>query len=172
MQAEVGMTSEGGGIGEVKAQVAVANMEKQEEGGQIDKGLDYLAASRTGTSLGRTVASKRRFNKENTVRGAFTKAGTTKSRVIAAAYVSLATGKLQRVPVSNGRIAYRLVTAISKTKKGKVKISSKLMYISRSVGNKPVSATHFSREAAERTIPKIPGYFEREGQKQIDRLWK
>jgi hypothetical protein len=171
MRAEVGMTAEGGGASEVKAQIAVANMEVQEEGGKIDKGLDYLAAARTSQSLDKTVTGKRRWQNANVVRGAFTKPGTAKSRLVAAAYVAMDTGKLQKTKI-NGRNFYRQVTAIAKTKKGKVKIKSKLIYVSRNGNIKPVSATHFSRDAAMRTQPLIPTYFLANAQRQIDRVWK
>lgn len=171
MKAEVGMTAEGGGISEVAARTAVKNMEVQEEGGKISEGLDYLAAARTSNSLDKTVAGKRRWKEANLVRGAFTKAGTTKSRVIAAAYVAMNENKLQKIKI-NGRNFYRMVTSISKSTTGKVKITSKLLYMSRSGSNKPISATHFSREAAERTQPRIPSYFEIEAQRQFDRVWR
>jgi len=171
MQAEVGMTAEGGGKNELKARTAVANMEIQEEGGKIDKGLDYLKAARTGGSLDNTVAGKRRWKNANTIKGVFTHNGTAKSRIVAAAYMALSMGKLQKVKI-NGRNFYRLVTGISKSKKGKIKIRSKLIYVSRSGSNKEISATHFSREAAEKTTIRIPMYFNIEAQKQINRLWR
>lgn len=171
MHADVGMTAEGGGSNELSARVAVANMEVQESGGKIDKGLDYLAASRTGGSLGNTVSAKRRWKNANIIRGGFTRNGTTKSRVVAAAYKALDTGKLQKVKI-NGRSFFRQVSSISKSKKGKVKIRSKLIYVTRSGRNKEITATHFSREAAQKTTPRIPRYFNVEAQKQINRLWK
>lgn len=171
MRAEVGMTAEGGGATELSARTAVANMEKQEEGGKITEGLEYLAASRAGGSSDRLVVGSKRWKKANVIRGAFTRSGTTKSRVMAAAYAALKEKKLQAVMI-NGRKFYRQVTAISKSKKGKIKIRSKLIYAIRNSNQKPISATHFSREAAERTIPRIPMYFNVEAQKQINRLWK
>lgn len=171
MRAEVGMTAEGGGASELSARVAVKNMEVQEEGGKITEGLEYLAASRTGSDPNRLVAGSKRWKKANVIRGAFSRSGTTKSRIIAAAYMALKEKKLQAI-VINGRKFYRQVTAISKTSKGKVKIRSKLIYAIRNSNQKPITATHFSREAAERTIPRIPMYFQVEAQKQIARLWK
>lgn len=171
MRSEVGMTAEGGGANELSARTAVANMEVQDEGGKITDGLEYLSASRSGGDPNRLVVGSKRWKKTNVIRGNFTKSGTTKSRVIAAAYMALKEKKLQAV-VIKGRKFYRQVTAISKTKKGKIKITSKLIYAVRNSNQKPISATHFSREAAERTIPRIPMYFNVEAQKQIDRLWK
>jgi hypothetical protein len=171
MKAEVGMTAEGGGTSEVAARTAVANMEVQEEGGKIDTGLEYLNPSRIGGASDSLVASSKRWKKTNIVRGNFSKKGTTKSRMIAAAFVALNEKKLQVVMI-NGRKFYRQVTAISKTAKGKIKIRSKLIYAVRNGNQKPITATHFSREAANMTIPRIAGYFNEQAQKQIDRIMR
>lgn len=180
MRAEVGMTAEGGGASELSARTAVANMEVQEEGGKITEGLEYLPGARVSGDADKLVRKNMRWNSSNVI----TKArasysvkthklwkSTTKSRIIAEAYMALQTGKLQQVFV-NGRRAYRQVTAISKTAKGKIKITSKLISIARNSSQKPLTATHFSREAAERTIPRIAGYFNEQAQKQIDRIMR
>lgn len=171
MRAEVGMTAEGGGATELAARTAVANMEVQEEGGKITDGLEYLSASRISGNADNLVSASKRWKKTNVVRGNFSKKGTTKSRMIAAAFVALNEKKLQVVMI-NGRKFYRQVTAISKTAKGKIKIRSKLIYAVRNGNQKPITATHFSREAAERTIPRIPEFFIKEGQRQIDRIMR
>ncbi len=170
MRATVGMTA-GSGAGSARAQTAIQNMAKQESGGKITEGLDYLAAARTAKSLDRSVSTNKRFNKANNVRGRFKYTGTTKSRKIAAAFVALRENKYQKVKIG-ARNFYRQVTSISKTAKGRVKIKSRLIYVSRSGSIAPVKATHFSREAAERTQPRIPEFFNKEAQKQINRLWK
>lgn len=171
MRATVGMTA-GAGAGAARAQTAIHNMAKQESGGKITEGLDYLAAARTSRDLDRPVSTNKRFDRTNIVRGKFKRAGTnTKSRKVAAAYVALREDKYQKVKIGQ-RNFYRQVTSINKTKKGRVKIKSRLIYVSRSGSIAPVKATHFSREAAERTQPRIPQFFNVEAQKQINRLWK
>lgn len=170
MRATVGMTA-GAGAGAVRVQTAIRNMEKQESGGKITEGLDYLAASRTSRDLDRPVSSNKRFDRTNVVRGRYKRAGTTKSRKVAAAYVAMRENKYQKVKIGN-RNFYRIVTSVRGLKKGRVKINSRLIYVSRSGSIAPVKATHFSREAAERTQPRIPEFFNREAQKQINRLWK
>lgn len=167
MHADVGMTSQG----VTRAQTAISHMQQVETGGQVTEGLDYLAASRTGTNLSRSVRTNKRFTKANTIRGGFKNKGTLKSRKVAAAYVALRESKFQKIKIGS-RNFYRTVTSISKTKTGKVKIRSKLIYVSRSGNIKPIAATHFSREAAERTQPRIPQFFNKEAQKQINRVWK
>lgn len=171
MHAEVGMTAEGGGESELAARTAVANMVVQEDGGKITDGLEYLNAARISGSAGNLVASNKRWKKANVVNGSFKRGGTTKSRMIAAAYVAMNEKKLQVVMI-HGRKFYRQVTAISKNAKGKIKITSKLVYAIRNGSQKAITATHFSREAAMMTVPKIPMFFNVEAQKQIDRIMK
>lgn len=172
MRAEVGMTAEGGGASETAARAAVANMEVQEEGGKITDGLEYLNAARVSGSAGNLVSSSKRWKKANIVRGNYTRnGGTAKSRMIAAAFVAMNEKKLQAVMI-NGRKFYRQVTAIRKTAKGKIKITSKLVYAVRNANQKPISATHFSREAAMMTVPRIGEFWLIEAHKQIDRIMR
>jgi hypothetical protein len=167
MRATVGMTANG----VPRAETAVRNMEKQEYGGKITEGLDYLAAARTSRDLDRPVQTRKRFDRTNVVRGKFKYPGTTKSRKIAAAYVALREDKYQKVKIGS-RNFYRIVTSVRKLTKGRVKVNSRLIYVSRSGSIQPIKPTHFAREAAERTQPKIPYFFNKEAQKQINRLWK
>lgn len=172
MQAAVGMTPEGGNEKEYnRVKNTIANFNQQEEGGKITEGLDYLKAARSGGSYGNRVLSNKRWDKDKRIKGPFTKPGTTKSRVIASAYMALKLKEFIRVK-KHGINFYVQVNSITRTKKGKVKINSKLLYMSRTGNIKPVPATHFSREAANNTIPRIRGYFNVEAQKQIARLWK
>jgi hypothetical protein len=90
---------------------------------------------------------------------------------VAAAYVAMREGKYQKVKIGN-RNFYRSVSSVRSLKRGGVNIRSRLMYVSRDGSVAPVKATHFSREAAERTTPKIPNFFIAEGNKQIAKVWK
>lgn len=167
MQAEVGMTANG----DKKAATAISHMVQQEFGGNIGSGLDYLAGSRAGNNDRKVVRSKY-YSKANTVRGKFANpSASAKSRRVAAAYVALREGKQLSIKIGQRRFLSQ-VTSISKTKKGKVRIRSKLLSAGREGHASKITATHFSREAAFRTVPSIPRFFEKEGQKQIARLWK
>ena len=167
MRSTVGMTANG----VARAATAVENMAKQEHGGKITEGLDYLAAARTSRDLDRPVMTKKRFDRSTVVKGKFKYTGTTKSRKVAAAYVAMSESKYQKVKIGS-RNFYRTVTSVRKLSKGRIKFNSRLIYVSRSGSIQPVRATHFSREAAERTQPKIPYFFNKEAQKQFNRVWK
>lgn len=166
MKSEVGMTDQG----ERKAQTAIKQMVQQEIGGTINDGLDYLAASRAGNNRRKVVKSKY-YSKNRTVRGKFKYQGTTKSRKVAAAYVAFREGKQLSLKI-NGRRFLSEVSSITKTKKGKVNIRSKLVAVSRNGHPSKITATHFSKEAAQRTTLLMGDFFEIEAKRNIGRIWK
>lgn len=180
MQATVGMTAETGGADAQRAQTAISNMPKQEEGGQIADGLDYMPASRI-SSLGAVRRKMRWSNMAKLSNGnsnTYTwkgkhqlTGGTTKSRQINALFMAAYTQKVMRIKKGD-RSFYIQVSAIEKTGINKFKIDSKLLYVSRNEENRAVAATHFSRDAAKLTQPRIPAFFNVQAKKQIDRLWK
>lgn len=180
MKSEVGMTA--GAV--AKAKPLVANMEAQEEGGKIDEGLDYLRASRTSGSNDNTVRGKRRWSNlpkltngnPNTYTWKGRKqltGGTTKSRMINALFMSAYTQRVMRIK-QGGRNLYILVESIKKYTSSKFtsqfKITSKLLYVSRGDNQKPVSATHFSKNAAMMTVQRTQEFWIKNAQKQIDRV--
>lgn len=171
MRAEVGMTANGVS----KAEPAIRHMYEQEHGGSIEDGLEYMAGSRIGRNPDRMVQKSKYALKKNVVHGRFKRAGTTKSRRVAAAYVALREG-LQLKTKANGRNFYSMVTSIRKLngKKniGKVKINSRLLSASRTGHPARIKATHFAREAAERTQPRIEQFFVKEANRQLARYWK
>lgn len=179
MHADVGMTAQG----TPRAAPAVSHMQQQEEGGKITTGLDYLRDTRTGKTNSSSVRGNRRWsNQTKLASNNFTwkgkhqlSGGTTKSRMINSMFMAAHTAKVMMIKQAN-RNLYIQVNSISKYGSGKFtnqfKINSKLLYISRSGGNDPVMATHFSREAAMATVPKTQSFWIKNAQKQITRLWK
>jgi hypothetical protein len=167
MQSEVGMTANG----KVTAREAIKNMAMQEHGGTIRKGADYLKAARAG-NLGKRVTRANYFDKDNLVKGAFSKKGTAKSNMIAAAYVSLKQKKPISINTRKGRFLIQ-VTGISKYKSKKrkddVKIRSKLLIQDRNHKPVRIRATHFSQEAALVTQRKMTEFFYAEAKKQFER---
>lgn len=163
MKAEVGMTAQG----VQTAETAVSNMAIQEFGGAIRKGADYLKAARAG-SLGRKVTKANYFNKNRLVKGNFKRANTSKSKFVAAAYVSLREKKQVSVQTIKGRFLMQ-VTGIRKSKKGQLKIKSKLILKDRTLKPAKITATNFSREAAFMTVAKMDGMFRVEAEKQFAR---
>jgi len=164
MKAEVGMSDNG----KQSARTAVNNMLKQEEGGVIKEGADYLAASR-GNNNKKRVTKGNYFNKSNNLSGKFRQGGTSKSRFIAAAFASAKQKKKMSFETSRGRFLVQ-VTSIRKNKKGAIKIRSRLLIKDRSGKPVQITATHFSREAANMSSLKIERFYQIEAQKQFDRV--
>lgn len=164
MKSEVGMTDQG----KSSARTAIRNMDKQEIGGEIEDGTDYLKASRGGNNNKR-VSKANYFNKNKNLSGAFKNARTSKSQFIAKAYASFKGKKKMYFSSEKGQFLMQ-VTGIRKNKKGAIKIKSKLMTKSRSGKPAKIRATHFAREAAQATTLKIEGFYIAEAEKQINRV--
>lgn len=168
MHADVGMTSQG----EQKAETPVRQLVQQEQGGAIERGLDYLKGARGGSNARKVVRSNY-FNQSKNVSGKFARPGaSTKSRFVASAYVSLREKKRMSFKGRDGRRFTIQVTSISKSKKGKFNIKSKLLYVNRDGHPVKIKATHFSREAAMQTVQKIPGFYQAEAERQFAKVWR
>lgn len=163
MQAEVGMTDRG----QASARSAVRHMDIQEQGGNIKEGASYLAASRGGNNAGK-VRRSNYFDKSKMVRGAISRPGTAKSNFMAMAFMAAKLKKRISIKTSNGRFLMA-VSNVRKLKNGSVKITSKLLMKDRTGNPANISATHFSREAAQMTVAKIPGLFTKAAQQRFER---
>lgn len=165
MKAEVGMTDQG----KTSARAAITHMDAQEQGGNIKGGGDYLKDARAGSNR-RRVAQANYFKKGNLVTGAFSRPGTAKSNFVAAASVALMQGKSMFINTPRGKFLIS-VTAISAfTKTRGLKITTKILMMDRK--NVTINATHFSSEAAAATMVKIPTFYQKEAEKQFNKIWK
>jgi hypothetical protein len=167
MKAVVGMTDNG----KASARTAVANMEKQEVGGKVDNGLDYLKSSRNGGTVNGRVRKVNYYDKSKVISGRSRvgrNRGSVKSKFVARAYRALKEGKPMFFNSIKGNYLMK-VTSIRKTKKGKLKINSKLLIKDRKGEPATIGATHFTREAAEKTITRLPALFQKEAEKQYSR---
>lgn len=167
MHADVGMTSQG----EQKAETPIRQLVQQEKGGTIDRGLDYLKGARGGDT-NRKVSRANYFDKSRNVSGKFKRPGTSKSRFVAAAYVSLRERKRMTFKGRDGRRFTMQVTSINESRKGGFKIKSKLLYVSRDGHPVKIRGTHFSEEAARATTLKIPEFYRQEADRQISKIWR
>lgn len=167
MQAEIGMTNQG----EEKAQTPVRQLLQQEVGGDIGSGLDYLKGARGG-SLTRRVVRSQYFDRSRVVEGQFKRATTQKSKFVASAYVSLREKKRLTFAGRDGRKFTVQVTSIRKTKKGKITINTKLLYVNRDGKPVKIRATHFSQEAAMLTVRSMPAFYQAEAEKQFAKALK
>ncbi|MBB6236484.1 hypothetical protein HDC90_001096 [Pedobacter sp. AK013] len=165
MSAAVGMTSRG----KITARSAIDNMSKQEDGGVIDHGLDYLSGSRKNLNTKSKVKAINFYNKNKVVSGrSRTRGGSLKSKFVARAFRSLNENKPMFFNSIKGNYLMS-VQSIKKSKRGKVKIKSRLLLKSRKGAPVNIKATHFTREAAEITIRKIERFYHDQAHKQFKR---
>lgn len=166
MRATFGMTD----MGQATARSAVENMKIQEQGGNINEGLDYLKDSRGGNVNG-TVRRANYYNKSRVI-SARARAGKNtnkKSQFIAKADQSLNQNKPMFIETSKGNYLMQ-VLAIKKTKAGRITIKSKLILKERE--NVKIKATHFIKEAAAVTQKKIPDFYIEEAKKRIEKTMR
>ncbi len=151
MQSTIGMLD----MGVKTAKTAINNMEKHEKGGNISDGAVYLPDSRTSKIFGRLVRKVNYFKKGNVIGG--------KASFVAKAYKST---ELKAPMKHNGFLIQ--VTNIRKTKKGKIKITSRLLMKERE--NVKIKPNHFILKAATQTQKNIPVNFKKNAEKQIKRF--
>lgn len=166
MAAAVGMTNQG----VTRATTPVEQLQQQETGGAIRKGLNYLKAARAGSN-DKMVTVGNWFKKDSLVKGKFKRQGGTKSsRFVASAYVALREKKKMFFKAASGQGFTIKITSISKGKKG-LKITSQLISVNRD--HKPINirSTGFSREAAMETVAKMPYFYKTETEKQFAKVF-
>jgi hypothetical protein len=166
MKAEVGMTDRG----KVSARTAVKHMDLQEEGGATAEGAAYLRAARAGNNAGK-VRRSNYFDKSKLVHGALKRPGSAKSNFVAMAFIAAKEKKNISIKTSRGRFLVS-VSNVRKLKNGAIKITSKLLMKDRAGKPAHITATHFSREAAQMTVNKIPGFWLKQAEKQFERALK
>jgi len=151
MQSEIGMLD----LGVKTAKTAISNMEKHEKGGSINDGAVYLPDSRTSKNFGRLVRKVNYFKKGNVIKG--------KGSFVAKAYKSMEL----KMPMKHEKFLIQ-VTNIRKTKKGKIKITSKLLMKERE--NVKIKPNNFVLKAATQTQKQIPTNFKKNAERQIKRF--
>ncbi len=165
MNSIVGLTAHG----VQSAETAVKNMNQQEAGGKITKGIDYLKAARNGSN--RRRVQKANYFKVNSFLTGPSIRRTKSSQYVAEAYMAMKTGSLIKYKARSGKEFFAKVVGISSSiKRRTLNIKTKLLYESR--GTVKIKATHFVREAAVVTHNKMPEFFRIEAEKQFARYWK
>lgn len=151
MQSTIGLLD----MGVKTAKTAIENMDKHEKGGGVNNGAIYLNDSRTSKNFGRLVRKVNYFKKGSVVKG--------KGSFVAKAYKS----KDLEIPMKHGKFLIQ-VTNIRRSKKGKLKITSKLLMKERK--NVKIKPNHFVMLAGQRTQRDIPSNFKKNAEKQIKRF--
>lgn len=142
-------------------------MEANEIGATDDTGMMYKKATRTGRGL---VKRSRYYKKVKGSGFAKRNPKAKKNSYISFAFDSLDDGKPVMVDTKAGK-ALILVKKISRTG-GKLKITSELLMMDRTVKKAKAKATHFNREAAQKTQKQMEKFYQTNAEFQFQKVWK
>lgn len=161
MKATSGFTNKRG----VKANKAVNyGMEANEVGDTDDTGMMYKKATRSGRGL---VRRNKYYDRGKLTKNRSKKKGNA---YVQSAFASLNDKKPVMVDTKSGR-AMIMVKSITNSQ-GKLRIKSDLLMLDRTVKKAKAKATHFNREAAQKTQQQIEGFYQKNAEYQFSRIWK
>lgn len=168
MQATSGFINKRG----IKANKAVEyGMEANEIGAVDTTGLMYKKATRTGRGL---VRRNKYYDKgkvtKSYLRSNIKTKKTTKGSYVQRAFASLVDKAPVMVDTKVGR-AMIMVKSITNVK-GKLRIKSDLLMMDRTVKKAKAKATHFNREAAQKTQKQMEGFYLKNAEFHFNKVWK
>ena len=169
MKAEVGFIPKDG----IKGNKVPKGMELNEVGGTDDTGAMYLRGSRHQKSKKRNVLLKNRYDKNKLAKGhekrIRTKGGKSNVMAMMAGWEE---GKPVFIKAKSG-ISY-VVEVLKVFDMTTGKRDFKLNFLMRSRTKKPAKtkATHFNREAAQKTQKQIEGFYIKNADFQFKRVWR
>jgi hypothetical protein len=149
----------------VKAGKAVNyGMEANEVGDTDSTGMMYKKATRSGRGL---VRRNKYYD-----RGKLTKSRAKKkgNAYVQSAFASFKDKKPVMVDTKSGR-AMIMVKSITSSK-GKLRIKSDLLMLDRTVKKANAKASHFNREAAQKTQKQIEGFYQKNANFQFSKIWR
>jgi len=172
MSATVGFMNKKG----VKADKAVTyGMEANEVGDTDTTGLMYRQATRTAK---RGLVSRNKYYDRNKLaKNNSKRKGNT---YVQSAFASLKEKKPVMVDTKDGRamimvksiLQYKRANKNIGRKKGQLKINSVLLMMDRTTKKAKARATHFNREAAQKTQKQIEGFYQKNAEFQFQKIWK
>lgn len=149
----------------VKASKAVEyGMEANEIGATDTTGLMYKKATRTGRGL---VRRNKYYDKSKLTANRSKKRGNA---YVQSAFASLKDKKPVMVDTKSGR-AMIMVKSITNSQ-GRLRIKSELLMLDRTVNKAEAKATHFNREAAQKTQKQMEGFFRKNAEFRFSKVWK
>ena len=157
MKATVGfMNKEGRTADKAVTQGMIAN----EIGGNDDDGMKYYGKTRTPRGL---VKKKQYYDvlKKDID-------DDTSGNFVRKMFRAKKNNKLVKTMTKHGQAIFR-VKSIKKLKKGKVKINTDLLMMDRTVKTAKTNATHFNREAAQKTSKQMEGFYRKNAEFHFNR---
>ena len=149
----------------VKANKAVNyGMEANEVGDTDNTGMMYKKATRSGRGL---VRRNKYYDRGKLTKNRSKKKGNA---YVQSAFASLNDKKPVMVNTKSGR-AMIMVKSITNSQ-GKLRIKSDLLMLDRTVKKAKAKATHFNREAAQKTQKQMEGFYQKNADYQFGKIWR
>jgi hypothetical protein len=149
----------------IKANKAVTyGMEANEAGSTDDTGMMYKKATRTGRGL---VKRSKYYDRMKKTKNRSNKKGNS---YVQSAFESLANKSSIMVDTKIGKAIIQVKSITSS--KGKLRIKSDLLMLDRTVKKAKANATHFNREAAQKTQKQMEQFYIKNANYHFQRVWK
>lgn len=171
MHSEVGFIPKDG----IKGNKIPTGMESNEVGGVDDTGFMYMPKTRTSGSRSRGLVRKNaRYNKNKVLRGGRSSNVKTKKRNKESFMANAYDSNKQNLPfnftTSKGTF---LVQATSfEEVNGITQVKLDFLMRGRKNFKAKAKATHFNKEAAEKTAKQIEGFYKKNADYQFNKIWK
>jgi len=163
MEAIVGMKATG------RADKAVKELLQQEKGGSIERSFIPLSQSRVGKSHIKSVRKQNRLSNLDQLKLARNSKAKTKTGRFHSTIEHAGVGGvfMDKNPKSGKMIVWR-VNSLRRTKSGQPKLTP--LYSFNPGRRVRINATHFMERASKMSAQRLPEFFVKEAQKQINRL--
>lgn len=149
---------------------AIEGMSKQEFGGIVDDGINYLRASRGG-NLGKLVQRKNYYDKSKIQSGQSARPGTRKSKFVARAYKTKRDKKMMFMNSMKGNFLVT-VSAFKRGRNGRLNIKFNFVAMSRETKPTKIKKTQFLTKAGKKTSSKLNDFYHRNAEFQIKKHLK
>lgn len=159
----------------IKANKAVAyGMEANEVGAIDSTGMMYKKATRTGRGL---VKRRNYYDKSKLTKNASKKKGNAYVQSAFASFkdkapVMVKTKKGMAMIMVKSITQYKRSNKSKGRKKGQLKINSVLLMLDRTVKKAKAKATHFNKEAAQKTQKQMEVFYEKNANYHFNKIWK
>lgn len=166
MSATVGFIPKDG----VKGSKVPDGMEANEVGGTDKYGLMYLPKTRTSNSSTRLVRRKSRYNKSNIIKGRVrTKKSVSNTMNMLSSFDEK---KPTFVTTKKGRFLVQVLEVKHDFVRNKPIFTLDFLMRDRKKHNAKAKASHFNREAAQKTQKQMEGFYIKNANYQFQKLWK
>ena len=166
MSATVGFIPKDG----IKGSKVPEGMEKNEVGGTDDDGMMYLPKTRTSNDRDRLVRRKSRYNKANIIKGRVrTKKSVSNTMNMISSFEEK---KPTYVTTKKGKFLVQVTDMKHDFVKNKPIFTLDFLMRDRKKFKAKAKATHFNREAAQKTQKQLEGFYLKNAEFHFAKVWK